>query len=219
MSKVGVYKISSTLDDRVYIGSSNNIERRWKEHRRDLKSGVHKNAHLQRFYSKYGDCLKYEVLCECHKNELLVFEQMYLDSGYELFNCSSIAGRVEMTEEVRKKIGNRLRGRKLPQWQKDLISRTNMGNYKGTTAQLEAAKANGRKSKPPKECVVGSGNPQSKLNESQVREIKSLLTYTEISGVELADNYNVSPHCISKINTNQSWKHVPWPKESKHASN
>ena len=35
---IGIYKIENIINNKVYIGSSNNIERRWKEHKRLLNN-------------------------------------------------------------------------------------------------------------------------------------------------------------------------------------
>ena len=43
----GIYKISCSQEDKVYIGSSVNIARRWVEHRRDLNRGTHHCSFLQ----------------------------------------------------------------------------------------------------------------------------------------------------------------------------
>ena len=34
---VGIYKITNKLNGKVYIGQSNDIERRWAEHKRKYK--------------------------------------------------------------------------------------------------------------------------------------------------------------------------------------
>ena len=45
----GIYAITNIMDGKAtaYVGRSIDIERRWKEHRRDLRGGLHPNAHLQ----------------------------------------------------------------------------------------------------------------------------------------------------------------------------
>ncbi len=44
----GVYQIYNKETNKRYIGSSINIERRLKEHKRNLKANRHPNQHLQR---------------------------------------------------------------------------------------------------------------------------------------------------------------------------
>lgn len=52
--------------------------------------------------------------------------------------------------------------------------------------------------------VIGNKNGRTKLTEKQVLKIRRSLT----SGRQVAAMYNVSPSLISKIRTNQLWRHV-----------
>lgn len=62
----GVYVISNMMDGRKYIGQSNDIEKRWYEHRRHLNAGTCKNKFFQRSWDKYGEgAFRFEILCEC----------------------------------------------------------------------------------------------------------------------------------------------------------
>lgn len=44
---IGIYKIQNILNKKLYIGSSNNIVRRWKAHKHDLFLNKHINKKLQ----------------------------------------------------------------------------------------------------------------------------------------------------------------------------
>lgn len=55
MSKSGIYRIVNLANDKFYIGSAVNLERRWYMHRNRLNAGKHRNAHLQAAWSKYGE--------------------------------------------------------------------------------------------------------------------------------------------------------------------
>lgn len=92
MINSGIYKISSLIDDRCYIGSAENFSKRWKMHKSQLKNGKHHSRHLQRFYNKYGlDKLSFEVIEYCSV-DILKKEQYYIDTLAPSFNCSLIAG-------------------------------------------------------------------------------------------------------------------------------
>lgn len=54
----GVYQIYNPINNKRYIGSSINVERRLKEHLRNLKKNTHCNVHLQSAYNKYKDSNK-----------------------------------------------------------------------------------------------------------------------------------------------------------------
>lgn len=58
--------------------------------------------------------------------------------------------------------------------------------------------------KPP---IKGSHHGKSKLNESQVAEIKRLLS-SGTSGREIARAFNISPSTVCHINRSKGWNHV-----------
>lgn len=56
----GVYQIFNTETNKRYIGSSIDVERRLKEHKRNLKAHRHSNQHLQNAWNKYEEYLIFE---------------------------------------------------------------------------------------------------------------------------------------------------------------
>ena len=96
----GIYKITCMGNNKVYVGQSMSIKRRWRDHQRALKEGTHHNKHLQSAYNKYGEqSFTYEILELCSKNKLNEREQFYIsifDSFKNGFNCdlggSNISG-------------------------------------------------------------------------------------------------------------------------------
>jgi group I intron endonuclease len=71
----GVYQIYNPINNKRYIGSSINVERRLKEHLRNLKKNTHCNIYLQSAYNKYKEVLQFQFLEECEPDECLIFEQ------------------------------------------------------------------------------------------------------------------------------------------------
>lgn len=53
-NKGGIYQISNTLDDRVYIGSTRTLRDRYRHHRRQLVKGVNPSILLQKFTSEFN---------------------------------------------------------------------------------------------------------------------------------------------------------------------
>ena len=51
----GIYKITNNVNGKFYIGSSQNISRRWYDHKRELRIQKHHNKYLQRAWNKYGE--------------------------------------------------------------------------------------------------------------------------------------------------------------------
>lgn len=56
---IGIYKI--VINNKAYVGSSFNIERRIIQHKSDLKNQRHDNPHLQNAYNKYNE-FNFEIL-------------------------------------------------------------------------------------------------------------------------------------------------------------
>jgi hypothetical protein len=60
---VGVYKITNINNNKVYIGESLNIKRRWKEHINDLSNNEHHSKKLQVDWNSQGkDSFKFEII-------------------------------------------------------------------------------------------------------------------------------------------------------------
>ena len=63
-----VYKLTNKITNLIYVGATNNIKRRMKEHRKDVKRCKHR-----RFYADietYGfESLELEILCYCETKE------------------------------------------------------------------------------------------------------------------------------------------------------
>lgn len=79
----GIYKITNLVNNKVYIGSSKNIDRRIIQHRQKLNKNKHYNSYLQRAWNKYGeDNFKFEtveIITTYNRNILKKLEQSYLD--------------------------------------------------------------------------------------------------------------------------------------------
>ena len=81
MIKSGIYKITNLKNKKIYIGSSKDIELRWKDHKKHLNGGYHVNKKLQNAWNFYGEKeFEFTVLEENIKiDKLLDREQFYLD--------------------------------------------------------------------------------------------------------------------------------------------
>jgi len=78
--KCGIYKIENLVTGRVYVGSSNHINRRWELHKKNLQSKTHFNSYLQNSYTKYGvGAFKFSVVEECEKEKLIEREQFWFE--------------------------------------------------------------------------------------------------------------------------------------------
>jgi group I intron endonuclease len=132
MKTSGIYKIVNKLNGRYYVGSSKDIltpnKGRWYEHKRSLSANKHKNSHLQRAWNKYGEKnFKFVIVEKCVPDvkTLLEREQVYLNLAKikkrECYNMSFIAGAVDFTPEIRRKMSNARMGRYIGEKSPDFI--------------------------------------------------------------------------------------------------
>ena len=110
----GIYKITNITNNKVYFGSSIELERRWKNgHLDQLRANKHGNDHLQKAFNKHGEAsFKFEIVMYCSPNDCLFYEQRFLDAYWDGgINCYNIAKNAQAartgiphTEETKLKI-------------------------------------------------------------------------------------------------------------------
>lgn len=113
---LGIYKIVNKVNGKYYVGSSNDIQLRWRKHKSDLNNQNHVNEHLQHSWNKYGsNNFEFSIVEELSKEKLMEVEQKHLDvvnkEKNRCYNLSFIADRIEMTSETLKKIINGNKGK------------------------------------------------------------------------------------------------------------
>lgn len=78
MDKCGVYQIRNIINNQIYIGSSKNIQKRWKQHIKALCENKHDNIFLQNDWNNYGeDCFEFTILEFCEEDKQYKLEQEY----------------------------------------------------------------------------------------------------------------------------------------------
>lgn len=122
-----VYKIESKVSGRFYIGSSIDINNRWRIHEMELEENRHHSIYLQRHYNKHGkDDLMFSIIEIVTYPELVLErEQYYLDKLKPQFNmCKQAKSTLgfKYTEEQKEKISKAMKGRRLSDEHKLKIS-------------------------------------------------------------------------------------------------
>lgn len=80
MNIQGIYKITNLKNNKIYIGSSNNLKQRLRQHKSFLKLNEHCNKHLQSSYNKYGiENFKFEILELVEEKNLEDKEEYYIN--------------------------------------------------------------------------------------------------------------------------------------------
>ncbi len=78
----GIYAISNNVNNKSYIGLTNNLNRRKREHFSKLRKNKHKNKHLQSAWNKYGEeNFTFDVLKECEIDDLDNWEKWFISSN------------------------------------------------------------------------------------------------------------------------------------------
>lgn len=77
---IGIYAIRNIINNKIYIGSSNNIKRRFRRHKTELKNKKHSNKYLEKAYHKYGrKCFDFVIIELCQKNKLIEREIFHIN--------------------------------------------------------------------------------------------------------------------------------------------
>lgn len=124
---IGIYKITSP-NNRIYIGQSTNIEKRWYDYHH---YGIKSQHKLRRSFKKYGiENHKFEILEECNESELNQKEIEYIKK----FKClkeglnikeGGIGGK--MSQSVKDKISKSNKGKKRSEEIKKKLSNSKKG--------------------------------------------------------------------------------------------
>lgn len=159
----GVYWFYQPKKDRViYIGSSNNIEKRIKRHINGLKRGKHINPIFQNTWNKHGQSeFEATLLEETDLVHLIEREQFWMDFFKPTCNIAIAAdnpmrgrkfseetrrklSKVHLgkkhSEEARQKMSNAQRGKKLSKEHKQKLSEANLGQKRGPMSEEQKRK-------------------------------------------------------------------------------
>lgn len=219
----GIYAIVNTVNNKRYVGSSQNIKRRFSDHRSGLRRGDHRNLILQRAWDKYGeDKFTFVILEECEIDMLIIREQAHLDNGYD-YNLSPVSdspmrGRkhssstkekqslahknrdVESNKRRSEKISNALTGRVgyTPSAEtRQKISDANRGKIRSDESRRKMSKANrGRKvSEETRKQMSERMKGKSHTIESRKKMAEKALgrTHTEETRRKLSQNHRPLP--------------------------
>lgn len=133
---IGIYKITNKINNKMYVGQSNDIKRRFKEHQ---TCGHRSRIPLDIAIEKYGkDNFLFEILEECQIEELNEKETYWItklethkngyncNTGGEQYSIGEENGRAKLTEEDVKEIRisyqNHLPQKEVYEKYKDIIS-------------------------------------------------------------------------------------------------
>jgi len=68
--KIGVFQIRNTVNNKVFIDHSVNLDKIWNRHRLELDFGNHRNVVLQKEWKEFGaDKFQFEILGEIEQED------------------------------------------------------------------------------------------------------------------------------------------------------
>lgn len=165
MKKSGIYIICNLITKDEYIGSSINIARRIKNHKRELVKNIHINQHLQNAWNKYGEeNFEFKLLKEIENpnkfftkqefGEILIdYEQYYFNTLKPKYNICRTAGTTLGAEFYK------------TERHRHLMSRCHAG-----------IKYSNERNKKISLSMKGSGNPMFGRKHTEAAKLKNSLT-------------------------------------------
>ena len=93
MKIIGIYKITNIITGDFYIGSSNDVKRRWAQHKRQSAWNKQPNNQLYQDMRKYGvEKFVFEVLEEVEEGSLKEKEQKFIETLKPTYNNRNANG-------------------------------------------------------------------------------------------------------------------------------
>lgn len=107
---IGIYKITNKINNKVYIGQSIDIYKRWERHRIVAFNDSYPqyNCMLYKAFRKYGyDNFSFEIIKECAEEELNTLENFYIqmydscnrDKGYNMICADDAQGTEKLSDQ------------------------------------------------------------------------------------------------------------------------
>jgi len=183
-----IYKITNLINGDFYIGSTQNLYKRYYTHIRDIRSNKQSCVKLIRAINKYGESnFKFEIIDECEPNNILKKEQYYLDLLFPKYNIAKIAGSnlgIKRTEEC--KLLRSIQQKK--KWKDEA--------YREKHLELLS-----------KNWKHGEKHHMAKLTSDLVSKIKIKLK-DGFNSKQVSELMKVSYYSVKDIKRGKSWKHV-----------
>lgn len=223
---IGIYKITKKSDGKIYIGQSNNIERRFKEHKTKGKTS---RIPLDVAIQKYGvEAFTYEVVEECSAEQLNNREKywiQYYDSYNNGYNCSiggdqqSLGennGRARITEQdvikIRTAYANHKRRKDVyPEYEDKITFNAFASVWDGTSWSHVMPEVFSEENKQyyMKQATNGELSPKAKFSNEEVLELRKL--YVNHTAKELYPNYKnkITFDSFQKLLWGHSYKDLP----------
>lgn len=191
---IGIYKITNLINGKIYVGQSNNIERRFAQHKSPYEQERFSDKPLYKAFKKYGiENFTFEIIEECIIDELDIKEIYWIkelnslvhQNGYNITaggngNVGESHPKHKLTTEdiidIRTRYNNRERCKEVEELYKDKIGHSGFSKiWKGETWKNIMPKVYTDENKTfhaHNTGQKGSQNGRSKLTEEDVMAIR-----------------------------------------------
>lgn len=231
-----VYLIHNIINNKVYVGKTKNLKKRWASHI-SLAKNKATNQYIHRAIRKYGvNNFIFSIIqvlnTEHEYNQAEMYWIKYFNSnnlnyGYNLTQGGDGSSGREQTKITRAKISKTKKGKMIgkdnpfygkthSEKTKNEISRKNTGLAKSDLfkeyKKISMSGANNhfygkQHTTETIKKISGENSKSAKLTSEQVLEIISLFKSGQYTQKQIGIMYNISQQQISRIITGQRWKH------------
>ena len=229
----GIYKIVNRIDGKYYVGSSQDIGKRWKSHVNELKRNRHWNIHLQRSWNKYGnENFKFVICKECPVYRLFECEQEELnritvETSYNinLSSFSPMRGK-HHSKDSKLKLSISHKGKLRSEEHRLNLSKSLKGKYVGKLHpqfgkqlslqhKLKISKSNSGKIRNPQSKILmskaKSGSKHPNYNHTTYKFFNKTTNIIEkCTKHELEKKYNLVQSNVVRIITKERKSHRGW---------
>lgn len=207
MKTIGIYSITNLKNNKLYIGSTKNFERRYYYHLNSLRNNNHFNIHLQNAYYLYGEeSFVYALIEECNENDLVKKEKFYI----EKFKSNNADFGYNINSECDRPPS--WKGKKHTQETKEKIRQSNLGKHQSEYAKAVASNVHkGKKISDKHKSILSEKN---KGENNSMFGKKNYDLWVIKYGKEIADEKyvnwknNISKSNIGKINSEETRKKI-----------
>jgi len=184
----GIYCIYNLANRKCYVGQAKDIEKRWKQHRQELRIGKHYNEHLQRAWQKYGETtFQFMVLEYCTEDKLDELEALYIEecdayeNGYNMTLGGEGTRGFYHTDDYKQRMSELMKGREFSKETRKRIAEAATGRpCIKTKARLDGYRKQAEKLK---------GRPRAKEHCRHISEAKKGSTPWN-NGKKMPEGYN-----------------------------
>lgn len=228
---IGIYCIKNLVNNKIYIGQSTCIEKRWSDHLNSLRKNCNDNRCLQEDWNKYGESsFSFCLLESCSKDELDGRESFYIsqlkanekDIGYNFTSGGKQGFKhnpelLKLESKIHKQkyednpeLREQRRVNALKQWSNPEIKAKHMGENNGMYGKTHTEEARRKIS----EKAKGRISQRRKTVPVKCMELNKIYSSGVVACVEIGLNKNMAPNIyrvcdgVRKTCGGYTWKYA-----------